>query len=260
MNFLKGLAGIITRPGKTLGTFMEQQKWGATLVLLLVAVFIFTYIMVPSQMAKLSRMVEMSEEYMPFFQTDSVFPRLMTGAMAALMVFISISVGAFFVYLFYGIGGSEGTYSNFFALVVNASVIDTLFPGFLRMLFSLGWFPLPGALSLAHLLPGLESKSFTFLALSRIELFSLWYIAAIGGRLCQNEFQKKPVYRDDLFPLQSRHRFDFRLPIYTNLQNFLTSSPLLFFFFPSLLSFSASQLLSFSASFISPVYRWLPCF
>lgn len=181
LNFLKSLAGIITRPGKTLGTFMEQQKWGATLVLLLVGIFIFTYIMVPSQMAKLSRMVEMSEEYMPFFQTDSVFPRLMTGAMAAMMVFISISIGAFFVYLFYGIGGSEGTYSNFFALVVNASVIDTLIPGFLRMLFSLGLFPLPGAFSLAHLLPGLESKSFAFLALSRIELFSIWYIAAIAA-------------------------------------------------------------------------------
>lgn len=116
-----------------------------------------------------------------FLKNNTILSRLMAGGMAAVGMFISISMGAFFVYLFFGIGGVDGTYSEFFSLVVNASVIDTLIPNVINTFFLLVWGSMAIFPNAALLVPGLEPNSFTFLALSRIEIFSIWYIVALSA-------------------------------------------------------------------------------
>ena len=180
-SFWKNMAGVVTSPGDTLGRLMKEKKWVPVFLLILVVMIIFAYVAIPYQTERLSQNPDFSEEQILFLKNNTMLSRLMAGGMAAVGMFISIAVGAFFVYLFYGIGGVEGTYSEFFSLVVNASVIDTAIPNVINTVFLLFWGSLAIFPNAALLVPGLEANSFTFLALSRIELFSVWYIVALSA-------------------------------------------------------------------------------
>lgn len=179
--FLKDLKGIITKPGETLGKLMKEKKWVPTFLLILSSIFILTYISVPLQISKLSQYPQIPEEYLGIYQNNPTLFKLMTAATAAFILFIKISVGAFFVYLFFGIGGSDGIYSNYFSLVVNTSIIDTLIPSIINMFSLLAGYSLLESINLAFLIPGLDPESLSYVALSHIELFSVWYIVAIAA-------------------------------------------------------------------------------
>ncbi len=180
--FFDDISGIISRPGATLGRLTEEKKWIPAFMLVMLAVMIFTYLFLPSQLEQMSRSQDMPEEYLRFAGGEtSMLMRTMAAGFSAFMLFIGISVGAFFVYLFYGIAGSDGTYSNFFALVMNASIIDTFIPHIFNSVLLVWGVGSMNNLNIARLIPGLDPKSFTFLVLSRLELFSIWYILAIAA-------------------------------------------------------------------------------
>lgn len=183
--FGNDVVGIVTSPGATLGRSMKEKKWVPVFLLLVIAVCLFTYITIPVQMARMAenpQLVEMlSEEQMAFFVNDSMFARVMTCVTAIFFLVLSLIFAAFFVYLFFGIGGSEGVYANYFSLVVNASVIDVLLPGILgtiSLLLNINFSIIsnPGL----FLFP-IEPGSWSFLILSRMNVFAIWYLVAIAA-------------------------------------------------------------------------------
>jgi hypothetical protein len=183
--FLSDVAGIIRTPGNTLGTSMKEKKWVPVFLLLVITIGILTYIIHPLQMKQLSEQARatgvLSEEEASYFFSTSTFSRFMVCGLSALVITLSLIFGAFFVYLFYGIGGAEGGYANYFSLVTNASIIDVLFPVLIRILSLLTAANIAVFSKPALLFFSPDPMSLSSLILARLDVFDIWYVAAIAA-------------------------------------------------------------------------------
>jgi hypothetical protein len=177
--------GIIRTPGQTLGKVMNDINWIPMFLILILAIGIFSYIAFPAKMAKMvedPHMAElMGQDRADYFVDTSPFARLMGSFITLFMLILSIVFGAFFLYLFFGIGGSDGLYGNYFALVTHASIIDVFFPSLLSTIaLMLGIsFAKLGTPLLTLFAP--ESNTFIALLLGSINVFSIWYHIAIAA-------------------------------------------------------------------------------
>jgi hypothetical protein len=201
-DFLNDLKGIIVTPGSTLGKLMEKKQWIATLILILVFVFVFSYISAPAKMAQSQELLEesqmseyLSAEELEDFQNMTGSRRIMVALWGTFITFLVLVVAAFFVYLFYGIGGTEGVYSNYFTIVVNASIIDTVLPLLLGILSILSGIGIAALSNLANLL-ALAPNTMTYLIVSQIDLFNIWYLVALalGIAVFSKISQKKSLF------------------------------------------------------------------
>jgi hypothetical protein len=179
-DFLKNLKGIIISPGQTLGGIMDKKQWIATLVLILCVVFIFTYISAPRMLERTASTSEWIQEQFEQVGPLSGFRLVMTSFWAVLVTMITLSIAAFLVYLFFGIARAEGHYSNYFSLVVNASLIGTVFPMLIGIISLFSGLPLLSYLNPATLL-SIAPNTLAFLIVSKFDIFYLWYLAALAA-------------------------------------------------------------------------------
>jgi hypothetical protein len=183
--FLSDAAGIIRTPGTTLGILMKEKKWVPVFLLLIITIGILTYIIHPLQMKQLSDQAQangvLTQEEASYFFSTSTFSRFMVCALLALVRTLGLVFGAFFVYLFYGIGGAEGGYSNYFSLVTNASIIDVLFPGLIQIFSLLTAVNIAVFSKPALLFFSPDPMSLSFLILARLDVFDIWYVIAIAA-------------------------------------------------------------------------------
>jgi hypothetical protein len=179
------MAGIFKSPGVSLGKCMEEKKWVPAFLLMIIFILLYTYLTYPIQMERFSEHATLSgyisEEQVAQYFNTSIFSRLMVSVFSGLMLFLSVVFGAFFVYLFYGIGGTDGVYANYFSLVVNASLIDLLIPNFLNFIslllnVNLNALSKPGILLFAP-----QPGSVVFFIFERLDFFILWYVIAIAA-------------------------------------------------------------------------------
>jgi hypothetical protein len=179
------MLGVFRSPGKTLGKRMEEKKWAPAFLLMFIAVLLFTYITYPIQMQRFSEHATLSgyisEDQVSHYFNTSALSRLMVSGFSGLMLFLSLVFGAFFVYLFYGIGGTDGIYANYFALVVNASLIDFLAPTILNFISLLTGANLNALTKPGLLFLTLKPGSIPFFIFERIDIFILFYVAAIAA-------------------------------------------------------------------------------
>lgn len=184
--FFKNIGGVIVSPGKTLGALMGTKKWLPVFLLILLSVALYTNVTLPFKMAKVSENPWISEyfpgEQLLDLQENITFMRrIFVTAAVFISITLSFIIGAFMVYLFFGIAGAEGFYMNFFTLIVHASIIDTLLP-LVRDAFSLLFYLNLGAFTnLIILFPSLKPLSLNFWFVSQVDLFSAWYLFAIAA-------------------------------------------------------------------------------
>ncbi len=183
--FYSGLLGVVKRPGATLGRVMEEKNWIPAFFMLMVTIGLLVYLSFPAQMARMAQDPQfselMGEEKAAYFVNTSVFARVMGCFAAIFMLFLSLVFGAFFLYLVYGIGGSQGTFVNYFALVTHASLIDTLLPTVLLTLGLLVGVPIGVVATPFLLFLNPDPRSLGFLILSKLNVFHIWYIVAIAA-------------------------------------------------------------------------------
>ena len=182
------LKGIILTPGKTLGYLMEKKKWLAAFLLIFLLMSVFSYITLPAQMQQRAELIRNSELFDNFSDQQIASMSNCTGSKRLIGVFwslfllsLSLTIGAFFTYIFYGIGRAEGLYINYFTLVVNGSLIDIVIPliiGSVSLILNLN---LMNLVRLSTYLPSLAKTNFINLLASQIDLFSIWYIVAIAA-------------------------------------------------------------------------------
>ncbi|MGE5343087.1 MAG: hypothetical protein ACM3SY_16555 [Candidatus Omnitrophota bacterium] len=177
--------GVFRTPSATLGKLMEAKKSLAVFLLLVLTTLVFTYFVYPIQMEKLSEKAALtgylSEDQISRYINPSLYSRLMACLFSGVQLTLILGIGAFFLYLFYGIGGTDGMYIHYFSLVVNASLIDVLIPGILNFISIISRKPLtlftkPGLLLLSP-----QPGSFTYLLLERLDLFGIWYLLAVAA-------------------------------------------------------------------------------
>jgi hypothetical protein len=182
--FLTDVFGVLKQPGQTLGRLMKEKNWVLVFLLLMVVVGLFTYFAFPAQMAKMAKnpqFAEMLEDRGALLSPDSGFARLLGSFMALFGLFLSLVFGAFFLYLFFGIGGSEGDYSNYFSIVVNASIIDILLPLLLSAVSLLAGANLAAVATPLIIAFSPEVNSLQFLVLARFNVFAIWYLVAVAA-------------------------------------------------------------------------------
>ncbi|MCP5050103.1 MAG: hypothetical protein GY940_23260 [bacterium] len=184
--FLNNLNGIIKTPGETLGRLMEDKNWVPVFLLLMLTVgLLFFLIIAPVQMQKMAEDPQfaelMGDDRAGGLINQSTFSRVLGTFMALFGLFLSLVVGAFFVYLFFGIGGSKGGYGNYFALVTNASVIDILFTYVLMALSIVINFNISGLATPLTLVLAPEPTSMAYLVLARFNILAVWYLVAIAA-------------------------------------------------------------------------------
>ncbi len=183
---LFGLEGIIRTPGSSLGSLMENKKWVPYFVFILLTVFILSFVTFPYAAEQMSEIIQDSNlgEYFQSRNFDirnlSFGEKLFVLIPELFSVFIVIGTGAFFTYLFFGIGGSEGVYINYFSLVTGASLIDIVFPKMIESVSLIFNVKLLGFFSPALFFSGAGEKSFIYILASRFDIFSVWYTVAIA--------------------------------------------------------------------------------
>lgn len=178
--FINQLKGIIISPGPTLGNLMEKKQWLPALVFILGLVFIFTYLATPELLNKAKISDTLYPEQLEYLGNISGFKLVMAGLWAMLITLITYFVAAFLVYLFFGIARAEGSYANYFSLVVNASVIGKALPLLLSLLSVLFRIPVAGFSNPAALIP-VPTTSLAFLVLSKFDIFYIWYLVAVAA-------------------------------------------------------------------------------
>ncbi|MCI0471130.1 MAG: hypothetical protein L0Y73_05675 [Candidatus Aminicenantes bacterium] len=186
LDLVKNIGGIITSPGKTLGNLMQAKNWLPIFILILLAVCVHSNIVLPAKMAETAENSWIPDyfpgEQLPDFQAGiTLTKRILVTAAALLEVSLALIIGAFLVYLFFGIGGAEGYYIHFFSLVVGASIIDTLLPIVRDALSLVLNSNLAAFTNLSGLFPAVNPQSLGFWFFSQVDLFVIWYLAALAA-------------------------------------------------------------------------------
>lgn len=137
----------------------------------------------------------LSEDELVDFQNMTGSRRIMVSLWGTFITFLVLVVAAFFIYLFYGIGGTEGVYANYFTIVVNASIIDTVFPLLLGIISILSGIGIAAFSNLANLL-ALAPNTMAYLIVSQIDIFNIWYLIAValGIAVFSKISQKKSLF------------------------------------------------------------------
>jgi hypothetical protein len=177
---IKNFKGIFTSPGPTLGKLMEKKQWLAALVLILALVFIFTYLATPELMNKARDSEYLYPEQLEYLGNISGFKLVMAGFWGMFITLLTFFAAAFLTYLFFGIARAEGTYANYFSLVVNTSLIGKALPLILSILSVLFRLPLTEFSNLAALIP-VSPGSLAFMILSKFDIFYIWYLVAMAA-------------------------------------------------------------------------------
>ena len=191
-DFYRNLLGVIRSPGKTISQVMEKKTWVAVFLLILAMSSIATYVIYPItkvEQAKLLKNSEfaarMSEEQLENLDKFTPAQRLAGSLFPVPITALTMVIAAFFIYMFFKIGGAEGSYMNFFSGVVHASVIDMVLAGIVKSLLIISQKSLLVSTSLSLFSQTASFRSFSYLLLSQFDLFSIWYLSALALGIAQ---------------------------------------------------------------------------
>ncbi len=183
---LKDVGGILSAPGQTISRLMKEKKWLPVFLFVVLGAALCTNIMLSlgiTQMAADSGLAESlpGAQFMDIAAAPGLLERIFITIITLLGYSLSFVVGAFFIYLFFGIGGTEGYYKNYFRAVAAASVIDTLIPALRDTLSLIFEVNLVALTNLSTLFPSLTPPTFRFFLVLQVDLFTLWYLIAIAA-------------------------------------------------------------------------------
>lgn len=176
--FFLDMKGIFTDPGQTLGGIMERKQWIPAFFLIGIFLCIATYIIFPFQMEKSAEMLSQLNADGPTIPSAAL--QKIAAFAGVFFFFIQVTIVAFFLYLFYGIGGSDGVYANFLAVTVNGAIVGTLIPTVLRVFFILLRIDIEPNITPAVFMTQLQPHSWTYLIFSQFGIFTLWFMVIVA--------------------------------------------------------------------------------
>jgi hypothetical protein len=185
--FFSEVIGVIGNPAQTIARVMEKKRWKAALAVILLVTAVVTFVTFPIskvEQAKFIRDSEMadklSDEQLASLDRFTPAQRINGALFAAVFAALALVMGAFFVYLFFKVGGAEGNYVHYFSGVALASILDMLLGGVLKSSLILIKKSIMVHTGLTMFFPGLDFRSLPFIVLSQFDFFSIWYLAALA--------------------------------------------------------------------------------
>jgi len=172
---------IIKKPEKTLGKIMFEKKWQKAFTFLLVAAFLMSFFTAPALLKlNIERNPELYASFSGTSETVGITGQVLMGISAVFVYGFRIIIVAFFVYLFFSIFGFEGLFSNYFSLIVNASIVTVFIPEFLKsIIFLISGNPI-NPFNLGFLISVEEKTNILFFILSSIDIFQIWFVFLIA--------------------------------------------------------------------------------
>lgn len=181
------ILGVITGPAAAIARAMAAKRWKAVLAVILLVTAAVTFVTFPVTKADQAKMIrdsemadKLSDEQLAALESFTPSQRVIGAVTAAFFAALALVLGAFFVYLFYKIGGAEGLYANYFAAVTQASVLDMVLGGVLKGGLVLMKRTMLVQTGLTLFFPGLDFRSLPFIVLSQFDFFSIWFLVALA--------------------------------------------------------------------------------
>ncbi|MFQ5721159.1 MAG: YIP1 family protein [Candidatus Aminicenantales bacterium] len=197
MNFLNRFQGIFFNPQMTFKSLSAKPIWIDALILLLIAIMVFTYFVQPYSQQdnlKLTKNNLRLKERMGEERFNQMIERLENPSKISLflrpflMAPVTLLVGFLLSSLILlGLGrflSTEGNYLQLFSAYLHANFIDKVFGNGLRLVLILSRRSVvQTTTSLALLFPRLEVTSPGFIILSQFDFFQLWMFGIFGYAL-----------------------------------------------------------------------------
>lgn len=192
MSFIRRLTGTFFDPGRTLSAIAEKPVWVDALIVVLIAIFLFSYLGFPYGQKDGVKLLEDNatrlkakwgeERYAQALERAKASPRLLT---AGVIVPITSLIGFLFSSLIIlGLGrlfSTHGNYLRVFSLLVHANFVDKLLGNGVRLLLILNrQSVVETSTGLALFFPGLEVTSPAYLILNQVDFFQLWLFGIFG--------------------------------------------------------------------------------
>lgn len=177
-NFVEDVKGIITKPGITLGRLMENKQWIGAFLFICITVFVITYLSAPAIIKQLAQ--TLPEDQIGGLREATATAKTFVSLSMIFILFLKLVIVAFFIYLFFGIGGAEGVYVNYFSITMNAAIVGTLIPGIIQSILLLFHIKIALFSDLTVLFPGMSPESWKYVILSQFEFFSIWFIIIVA--------------------------------------------------------------------------------
>ena len=188
---------IFTDNGLTLSKLIERKEFKASLLILLLLIGIFTFITHPIERVESAEKIRNSSlsEYMDENQLKNLdkyntYTAIQSSIFSIIITLISLSIAGFFIYIFFSTAGYEGTYSNYFTAVVNASLIDIGIGGLFKTILILIKNTMNINTSLGILFTG-SSNKILYLIANQFDIFFILYLYLLGLGIAK--ISKKPA-------------------------------------------------------------------
>jgi hypothetical protein len=185
--FINDLSGVIATPARTVAQAMAGKRWRAALLLILAVTAVCTFITFPVTKAEQAKFIrdsqfaeKLSDEQLADLDRFTPVQRAMGSIYAAAFAALALAIGAFFIYLFFKVGGAEGLYVNYFSGVAQASILDMVLGAALKSALVMVKKTMMVHTGLTMFFPGLDIRSLPYLVLAQFDFFSLWFLAALA--------------------------------------------------------------------------------
>ena len=185
--FIGDIIGVFSNPAPTIARVMEKKRWQAALAVILLVTAICTFATFPVTKVEQAKFIrdsamaeKLNDEQLANLDKFTPTQRITGSLYATVFAALTIVIAAFFIYLFFKVGGAEGLYVNYFSGMAQASLLDMGLGGILKSSLILVKKTMLVQTGLTMFFPGLDFRSLPFLLLSQFDFFSIWYLVALA--------------------------------------------------------------------------------
>jgi hypothetical protein len=194
MNFFKRFIGVIFSPQETFKTLSEKPVWIDALIVILIAVVLFTHLTMPYTLKDPAQLMENNVKLQErlgeegFEQTMERIKNPSKGSLAVrvfvltpLTQVIGFLIASLILLVFGRITATEGKYLQVLSAYIHANLIDKILGNTLRLFLILSRKSVfQTSTSLALFFPHMEVTSLSYVMLSQVDFFQLWLFGVLS--------------------------------------------------------------------------------
>jgi len=194
MDFVKRLAGVFSDPRRTLASLAEKPVWVDVLVLVLIALALYSVVIMPYSRHDQLQMIKEStklkerlgeERFNQSVQTLEAPPTtwnfIQTIGGAPLVFMLAMLVQGLMFMFFGHLTSTQGTFKQVFAALIHTNVIHALAANGVRLILTLvRKSVLQVSTGLPLLFPKMEITSTPYIVLSQVDFFQLWVFGVLA--------------------------------------------------------------------------------
>jgi hypothetical protein len=194
MNFFSRFIGVILSPQETFKTLSEKPVWIDALIVILIAIVLFTHLTMPYTLQDTAELMENNVKLKERLG-DEGFERALERVknpskgslitrvfvLTPLTIVIGFLIASLILFVFGRLTATEGKYIQVLSAYIYANLIDKILGNALRLFLILSRKSVfQTSTSLAIFFPHMEVTSLPYAVLSQVDFFQLWLFGVLG--------------------------------------------------------------------------------